>query len=63
MTGSEVEAGAAEEGVYVADLAGQIDANTWVPESLQPAWQLLNAYPFLGGLAFAVAHPHKPQLQ
>ena len=55
MTGDEVDANATEEAVYVADLAGQIEASTWVPESLQPAWQLLNAYPFLGGLAFAVA--------
>jgi MscS family membrane protein len=43
-----------EDAVYVEDLSRQLDASAWIPDALQPYWQLINEYPVLGAIALAV---------
>ncbi len=51
---TQAETAAAEEEVFVEDLATQFDATPWIPEPLLPYWELLRDYPILGALALVV---------
>ncbi len=44
----------AEDEVFVEDLATQFDATPWIPESLMPAWEFVNAYPIAGAVGLVL---------
>ena len=43
-----------EDEVFVEDLATQFDATPWIPESLMPAWEFVNAYPIAGAIGLVL---------
>lgn len=44
----------ATDAVFVSDLAEQFDATSWIPDALQPYWQLTSQYPAIGALTLVV---------
>ena len=45
---------AAEEQVFVEDLASSFNPTPWIPEALHPAWAMIADYPITGGLILVV---------